>query len=256
MANLSRKDLEVRYEMFDKFALVDQRAYYLRTIEKHDEASGQVNRIRAAISLFTGIAAAVAGLIVAVYFTSNGSCAQTVTDFPPHCGYLGFIVDAAILLSVALPALGGFFGTLADLYQWDRQISIYKAAAESIEVADAHSPYEEMDELTYRASLVAYSLGTLQVMSDETAQWGQSIRTPKSLEVYVEEAKQKAAAVGGDANAGREEVPEPAPIRSVIPDAPVVASSPAPETPVEASSETIMPPPEPPADPGTEDSAG
>ena len=61
MTNLDRKDLEVRYEMFDQFALIDQRAYYLKTVEKHDEASGQVNRIRASISLFTGIAAAVAG---------------------------------------------------------------------------------------------------------------------------------------------------------------------------------------------------
>jgi hypothetical protein len=245
MTNLDRKDLEIRYEMFDKFALIDQRAYYLNTIEKHDIASGQVNRIRAAISLFTGIAAAVAGLVVAVYFTSNGSCAQTVVDLPTHCGYLGFVVDSAILLSVALPALGGFFGTLADLYQWDRQISIYKAASESLEVADAHSPYEEMDDLTYRASLEVYSQGTLQVMSDETAQWGQSIRTPRGLETYIKEAREKAAAVGGDANAGREEVPDPAPAPSTMPDAPVVVPSP----------EAVIPPAEP-TSPDGESSAG
>lgn len=235
MTNLDRKDLEIRYEMFDKFALVDQRAYYHSTIEKHDAASGQVNRIRAMISLFTGISAAFAGLFVGINFTSTGVCSQTLATVPDFCIPLSFAVDVLILLSVALPALGGFFGTLADLYQWDRQISIYKAASESLEVADAHSPFDEMDDLTYRASLEVYSQGTLQVMSDETAQWGQSIRTPRGLETYIKEAREKAAAVGGDANAGREEVPEPAPAPSTMPDAPVVVPSP----------EAVIPPAEP-----------
>lgn len=223
MADLSRKDLEIRYEMFDKFALVDQRAYYFRTIEKYDEAAGQVNGIRAAISLFTGAAAAVAGLIVGIYFTSSAPCALDLNADVGflNCTALSVIVDLAVLLSVALPALNGFFGTLADLYQWDKQISIYKAASESIEVADAHSPDEEMDEITYRASLVAYAQGTLQVMSDETAQWGQSIRTPKGLDAYIEEARERAAKVGGDANAGREKE-EDSPVKKTdLPDRPV-----------------------------------
>jgi hypothetical protein len=248
MANLSRKELEVRYEMFDKFSLVDQRAYYLRTIEKHDDASSQVNRIRAMISLFTGISSAIAGLVVAVYFTSNGSCAQTVDILPEHCLYLGVLVDAAILLSVALPALGGFFGTLADLYQWDRQISIYKAAAESVEVADAHSPYDEMDDETYRASLIAYAQGTLQVMSDETAQWGQSIRTPKGLEAYVKEAREKAAAINGDADSGREVEAEAPIVKTVLPATPTKTRN--------SGTEASTPPTDTASDTGGENSAG
>jgi hypothetical protein len=225
MANLSRKDLEVRYEMFDKFSLVDQRAYYHRTIEKHDIASGQVNRIRATIALLTGAAAAVAGLFGGIFFTSAGSCVVG-NPIPEFCGALNLVVDIAILLSVALPALGGFFGTLADLYQWDRQISIYKAAAESIEVADAHSPLDEMDDLTYRASLIAYSLGTLQVMSDETAQWGQSIRTPKGLQAYVDGARRKVEEIGGNANAGAVPDAEPPVMKTALPDKPVAPDKP------------------------------
>jgi hypothetical protein len=248
MANLSRKDLEVRYEMFDKFSLVDQRAYYMRTIEKHDEASSQVNRIRAMISLFTGASAAVAGLIGGIYFTSTGSCVTGLPSFD-NCNVLAAVVDIAILLSVALPALGGFFGTLADLYQWDRQISIYKAAADSIEVADAHSPYEEMDDETYRASMIAYAQGTLQVMSDETAQWGQSIRTPKGLEAYVKIAREKAAAIEGDADANREVEVEPPVLRTVLPDKPVGSTKTSPEPSSPAPSDTAT-------DTGGESSAG
>jgi hypothetical protein len=243
MANLSRKDLEVRYQMFDKFSLVDQRAYYHRTIEKHDMASGQVNRIRALISLLTGASAAVAGLFVGIFFTTSGSCVLGTTD-PNFCTGLNIVVDIAILLSVALPALGGFFGTLADLYQWDRQISIYKAAADSIEVADAHSPYDEMDDLTYRASLIAYSQGTLQVMSDETAQWGQSIRTPKGLQAYVEEAREKAAKIGGNADAGAVPDAEPPIMTTALPDKPV------------APDKSVTPPTDTATGSGEENSAG
>src|SRR5690606_38435801 len=158
-----------------------------------------------------------------------------------YCGSLSIIVDIAIILSVALPALGGFFSTLADLYQWDRQISIYKSAGASIDVADAHSPYPEMDDIFYRSSLNSYDIGTLQGMSDETAQWGQSIRTPKSLDDFVAEAREKAATVGGDANANSEAVPDVPLVQSEIP--PVRPASPPADAP-------IPPNDEPPTDEG------
>ena len=76
---------------------------------------------------------------------------------------------------------------------------------ENIEVADAHSPLDDMDDEHFLASMLAYTEGTLQVMSDESTQWGQSIRTPKGIQAYIDEAKEKAAAVGGDANASAED---------------------------------------------------
>src|SRR5690606_14857111 len=51
---------------------------------------------------------------------------------------------------------------------------------------------EDMDDLTYKAALRAYIENTLRVMAEETAQWGQSVRTPPNLEAFVQEEKQKA----------------------------------------------------------------
>lgn len=205
MSNLTRKDLEARYIMFEYFALRDQRNYYQRTIAKYDESASQVSRIRATISLMTGIAAAFAGLLAQSYFATGTVCSTANVDtVPTWCSQISIAINIAIILSVALPALSGFFNTLADLYQWDKQISIYKNALENIEVADAHSPLDEMDDDHFLASMLAYTEGTLQVMSDESTQWGQSIRTPKGIQAYIEEAKEKAAKVGGDANASSE----------------------------------------------------
>jgi hypothetical protein len=204
MTNLTRKDLEARYVLFEYFALRDQRNYYQRTIKKYDDSAGQVNRIRATVSLLTGIAAALAGLLAQAYFTSNTVCSTELSNVPDWCSQISIAINTAIILSVALPATGGFFNTLADLYQWDKQISIYKNALENLEVADAHSPLDEMDNEHFLASMLAYTEGTLQVMSDESSQWGQSIRTPKGIQAYIEEAKEKAAAVDGDANASDE----------------------------------------------------
>jgi hypothetical protein len=206
MTNLTRKDLEARYVLFEYFALRDQRNYYQRTITKYDDSAGQVNRIRATVSLLTGISAALAGLLAQAYFTTGTVCStESIAAIPTWCSQISIVINTAIILSVALPATGGFFNTLADLYQWDKQISIYKNALENLEVADAHSPLDEMDNEHFLASMLAYTEGTLQVMSDESSQWGQSIRTPKGIQAYIQEAKEKAAAVDGDANASDED---------------------------------------------------
>ena len=202
MSMMNRKDLEARYRLFEKYALIDQRSYYQRTIAKHKKAAQQVNVIRASVALATAICAALVGLISAFYFSG----AQPVCPLPlteestTFCSVMYTITFGLIVLAVGLPALGGFFNSLADLYQWDRLISIYDSAVENIEVADARSPDDEMDELSYRASLRAFAEGTLQVMSDETAQWGQSIRTPPSLEKFVDDEIELATRYGGNAD--------------------------------------------------------
>jgi len=108
-----------------------------------------------------------------------------------YCTTTKVIVGILMVTAVVAPALGAASNTLADLYQWDRMTAIYDAALENIEVADAQSPYDDMDDLTYRASLRAMIEGTLTVMSDETAQWGQSVRTPVQLDKFVEEERAK-----------------------------------------------------------------
>ncbi len=188
-----RKDMEARYEIFNEFALDDQRNYYQSTINRYRTATRQVNRLRAIAAFLTGLSSAIAGYIVSRSFVDGAACAT-----PPlgaDCQVQQVLLGIFLVSSVAMPALGAFFGTIGDLYQWDRLIEIYDAALENIEVADARSPDPQMDDITYRSSLRAFVEGTLLVMSDETAQWGQSIRTPPALERYIVEEIAKAQAV-------------------------------------------------------------
>lgn len=203
MAKFTAEDYEARYRLFDRFALTDQRNYYARTIKKHKVALSQVNVLRATFALITAIASALAGLLIATYFTDGRPCFDGTAE-GISCGGIQFFISLLVVLSVAMPVLGGFFTSLADLYQWDRLISIYDAAVENLEVADSRSPLPDMNSIEYRASLRAFSEGTLQVMSDETAQWGQSIRTPRSIEEFIEEERKKVENIGGDADSSRD----------------------------------------------------
>ncbi len=115
-----------------------------------------------------------------------------VTIDANNCDTIQSVVNLLMIMAVVTPAIGGAFTTLASLYQWDRTVSIYDGALENLEVADSQSPLEEMDSLTYKAALRAYIENTLRVMSEETAQWGQSVRTPPQLEAFVEEERRKA----------------------------------------------------------------
>lgn len=235
---LSRDHYKALHQLFQRFALEDQRKYYERTSARYRTAAAQVNTMRAFFSFLTGLASALAGVIVAAYlvpgaFANEGLCArqdviatvqsagqtatgqepdaaatpdpeaiegalnltpeeqQTVGQEAAYCGALKVFVGFLMIVAVVAPALGAAATTLADLYQWDRMTSIYDAALENIEVADAQSPLDDMDDLTYRAALRALVEGTLTVMSDETAQWGQSVRTPAQLEKFVEEERAK-----------------------------------------------------------------
>jgi hypothetical protein len=187
---LQRKDLETRYLIFQKFALEDQKSYYKSIAQHHRAAASQVNGLRATLALLTGLAAAAAALIVQAYFVPGAICyvneANPTASFPWYCGVAQQLTGVFIIASITLPAFGAMFGTLADLYQWDRLIMIYKNALQNIEVADAQSPDTTIpDDLTYHAAYMAYAEGTLSVMNDETAQWGQGIRTPEQLEKFL-----------------------------------------------------------------------
>jgi hypothetical protein len=181
----SRSDMEARYELFDRFALKDQKNYYEASIETYRSAATQINRWRALFALLTGLSAAAVGLVAA-----TGSL-----DDPTTSGIANLLAVAAIVL----PALGAAFSTLADLYQWDKLTSIYDSALENLEVADSLSPVDSIpDDTVYETALRAYAEGTLAVMSDETAQWGQSIRTPAQLNQFVEQERRRVARLQGE----------------------------------------------------------
>ncbi len=223
MPPLERKHTEALYALFKDAALEDQRRYYQRAVKRNRNAASQVNRLRALFALLTGLASALAGLIVAQSAAMGGieACNPTVlraiaagapaveiqtTLTPeeeaaiqsgqgapiPDCTAINTVVPLLLVVAVVAPALGAAFTTLADLYQWDRLITVYDVALENLEVADAQSPVPSMDDLVYRAALRAYTEGTLSVMRDETAQWGQLIKTPESLDAFVAQEATKA----------------------------------------------------------------
>jgi len=189
----TRPHMEALYEIFDAYTLGDQRLYYQKTLRRYRDSSQQVNQIRAFFSLLTGFASALAGLLVQAACT-RGGCATAEQTMTSLGGGLNFLVGVLLILAVVAPALGGAFGTLADLYQWDRLVTIYEASLDNVEVADSRSPDPEMDDDLYWASLKAYTTGTLNVMRDETAQWGQLIRTPEQLDEFIRQAKERADA--------------------------------------------------------------
>jgi hypothetical protein len=115
-----------------------------------------------------------------------------VATVPSYCAGNQILINIHTILAIVFPAFAAMFNTLADLYQWNRLIAIYKDASENIELADAQSPDDHItDETRFRAALMAYAEGTLSVMSDETAQWGQAIRTPPQLEAYLQTAERR-----------------------------------------------------------------
>jgi len=191
MARLNRDQMEALSILFDTFALKDQRKYYDKTIQRNRNAGSQVNRIRAFFSLLTGLSAALAGLIVQTSFVSGGHC-NAGGGLPSDCAFLTAITAFLSIFAVVAPAIGGAFGTLADLYQWDRITSIYENALETLGVADAYSPDPEIDnDSTYRASLNAFAQGTINVMEDEAAQWGQLVRPPEEIEKFIAAEQEK-----------------------------------------------------------------
>jgi hypothetical protein len=213
--DFNRERLEALYEVFKVVALEDQRKYYRYRIDRCRRAAGQVNTLRALFSLLTGLASAMAGLLVATAIgnsllsqcaldrlapiaasaaasagvdmaaaTANINAATATAD----CSLLNVGVPLLLVIAVVAPAIGAAFTTLADLFQWDRQTQIYDTALENLEVADAQSPLASMNDIEYQAALNAFSEGTLTVMRDETTQWGQLIRTPESLQKYIDAA--------------------------------------------------------------------
>jgi hypothetical protein len=213
------------YLMFDKFTLNDQRAFYRNAVRKNRSAASQVNKVRALFALLTGLASALAGLLVAAtppelcprvnqfetvamaistpapevtqefeatLEPSQAAAEANVAPTLSGCALTTLVVPFLLIMSVVAPALGGAFTTLADLYQWDKLINIYDAALENIEIADAKSPIDDMELPQYKAQFKGYAEGTLSVMRDETAQWGQVIRTPKQIDEFVEQELRRA----------------------------------------------------------------
>lgn len=190
-----RKDLEARARLFDQFALKDQKNYYQNTIATNRKAGAGAHFWRAMFAFLTGFFAALAGLMAQTLFVDSAACGTLAENLPGYCTAAEWFGTFLAVGAVLLPGVGVIFSTLADLYQWDKLTAIYEAALENLEVADSLSPPDKIPESemdVYAASVQAFAEGALNVMRDETAQWGQSIRTPAQIEAFLAAARERA----------------------------------------------------------------
>lgn len=202
-----RTYLEALNTVFDRFALKDQLSFYRNANARNAAAARQVNKIRASLALLTGLSAALAGLLVQTTLPVGADQKCFAADVSGagvpffgmtlSCGVLQAVIIISLVATVVMPAFAAAFNILSDLYQWDRLLVFYEQAIEKATVADALSPVPEMDDRVYAAALRAFSEGTLGVMADETAQWGQLIRTPPTIEQFLREADERAAHYDG-----------------------------------------------------------
>lgn len=206
----SRQLIEARYRLFDHFVLNDQRKFYDMKVRQHRKAANEVNFLRAMMALLTIVSTAVATFIVQTIFLNQGQCVEgsITADTLSVCNTWRGIVSLLFVLSILFPALGAFFNMLADLFQWDRLVRIYDEAKKSLEVPDAISPKTEEDDIEFTTSLLAYAKGTLDVMRDESAQWGQLIRKPEAIEQFRRDADSYVNRIINE-RLGRSEPPPP-----------------------------------------------
>lgn len=161
------EEIRARYHLFQATVLADQRSYYESAIKKNKRAAEGVNFVTALFTFIAGVTSAMVAVL--------GSQPNPDTD----------ILSVLILISIIFPVIGASFSTLADLYQWKRLESIYDNSHRSLEEAIALTPDDEMPREVFKNTFYKYTEGALQVMQDETAQWGQLIKPSETLESFV-----------------------------------------------------------------------
>ncbi len=180
MKRMSRKEMEFRLELFDKYAFTDQQKYYIKKKEQYRRSASQANQCAAVLSFLAAAAAAVNMLLAALSGEDSA-----------------WFVIAMVLVATAAPVLAGMFNALADLYQWDKQAKIYEDSLVSLVQAEGNKPVPQTDLLDkYRGRMMAFGESTLAVMDDETNQWGQLIHPPTDVEKFIEKATERAANKG------------------------------------------------------------
>jgi hypothetical protein len=194
MSKLSRKEMEIRYRLFQKANLQDYRNYATRVVSRTSKAEGQLVSLKALFALLAGLAAALAGFVVQNWYLNGGACVtEPIADY---CGNLQILVGLLTIATIVFPAIAALFNTLIELYQFDDLVPVYEMTTENLEIVDSLAPLQEMDDSVYEASLRTYGESTLRVMREETRRFEQAARIkPEQLERFVASQRAKAARI-------------------------------------------------------------
>ncbi len=170
-----RTHMEVLCDIFDKFALKDQENYYESAIEKNRMSAREVKWLQAFFAFLGGLASAIIGLLEA---TNNSSDATIIP---------------LVIIAVVAPGIGATFGSLISLFQWDRLTTVYDDTLKSILVADAMSPRPSVkNDVDYYTQMLAFVDASLDIMREETGQFGSMIRSSQQINEFVKKSTARA----------------------------------------------------------------
>ena len=173
-----RKHMEILCDIFDKFALKDQENYYESAVEKNRVSAKEVKLLQALFAFLGGLASAIIGLLEA---TGNSS---------------DWNIIPLVIIAVVAPGIGATFGSLISLFQWDRLMTVYDDTLKSILVADAMSPRPTVkNDADYYTQMLAFVDASLDIMREETGQFGSMIRSSKQIDEFVRKSTARAEEV-------------------------------------------------------------
>lgn len=173
-----RHHMEILCDIFDKFALKDQESYYERAVTKNRRSAKEVKQLQAFFALLGGVASALIGLLEA---TDNSS---------------DYTIIPLVVIAVVAPGIGATFGSLISLFQWDRLMTVYDSTYKSILVADAMSPRPNVEQdADYYTQMLAFVDSSLDIMQEETGQFGSLTRSSQQIEEFVKKSTARAEEV-------------------------------------------------------------
>ena len=173
-----RKHMEILCDIFDKFSLKDQENYYEVAVEKNRLSAKEVKYLQAFFAFLGGLASAIIGLLEA---TDNSS---------------DELIIPLVIIAVIAPGIGATFGSLISLFQWDRLMAVYDDTLKSILVADAMSPRPSIKEdADYYTQMLAFVDASLDIMREETGQFGSMIRSSQQIDEFLKKSTARAEEV-------------------------------------------------------------
>lgn len=188
----AEKDYQrVLNRLFESFVLEDQRNYYLWSVNKNERAGASITIWRVMFTLIGG------GAAILISTLTGLAGAEMNADTRA-------LIIVLSVIAVVAPALGTAATTIADLFQWDRLNTVYRAALRNLEHADAISPIDELSPEDYRTQLEVFAQRTLDVMEYEATQWGQLNSEPKQLRAFVTASQRRFAAEAEAENGDQE----------------------------------------------------
>lgn len=173
----NRERMKALNAIFENHALNDQISFYQKKSQRSRRAFYQSNTMRAIFAFLGGLASAIVAAL---------------SNAPEE------VVTAFVMVAIIAPALATAVATYSSVYDWERLAKIYRDALNNVYLADALSPREEMTDEEFYMYLTAYTDAVLDIMHEETAQFGNMIRSSQQIQDFLDKSRQRAQSLIDD----------------------------------------------------------